>query len=294
MKLAALFSNCISSDKKIDENIKMRHDKGLGIVNQIISILKEVSFGNFHFEIGLLLRITMLVNGILFNTEAMFNIQQKHIDQLEECDKIFMRKLFDSGHGTPIESFYIESSAWPLRYIIMGRKFMFYWALLRKNEDELVKAVFNAQREFPSRKKDDWVSEVQGDLKSCNISYSDEEIKTMSKNKFKMIVREAIDLKVMSYLIELQGKHSKSKSLVYSSVMQPYLRSNKLSTEIEKFLFKLRTRMFRIKLNFSSLYKNSSLCSLCKDAYTTKNEQHLLVCPILSNNAYLREDIKSV
>ena len=220
----------ISSDTKIDENIKMRHDKGLGIVNQIISILKEVSFGKFYFEIGLLLRITILVNGILFNTEAMFNIQQRHIDQLEDCDKIFMRKLFNSGHGTPIESFYIESSVWPLRFIIMGRRFMFYWALLRKSENELVKAVFNAQREYPSRKKDDWVSEVNGDLKTCNINYSDEKIKTMSKYKFKIIVREAIDLKVMSYLMELQGKHSKSKSLVYSSEMQPYLRYNKLTT----------------------------------------------------------------
>ena len=50
----------------------------------------------------------------------------------------------------------------------------------------------------------------------------------------------------------------------YLSVMQPYLRSDKLSTEIKKLLFKLRTRMFPIKSNFSSLYKNSLLCSLCK------------------------------
>ena len=230
----------ISSDTKLDENIKMRHDKGLGIVNQIISILKEVSFGMFYFEIGLLMRISMLVNGILFNTEAMFSVQQRHIDQLEDCDRIFMRKLFDSGHGTPIESFYIESNTWPLRFIILGRKFMYYWALLRKSEDELVKAVFNVQRNFPSRKKDDWVSEIKGELKNCNINFSDEEIKTMSKYTFKRIIREAIDLKVMSYLIELQGKHSKSKNLVYSSETQTYLRSNKLSTENKKILFKLR------------------------------------------------------
>ena len=104
-------------------------------------------------------------------------------------------------------------------YVLLG-------AAKKEQRRELVKAVFHARKEFPSRKKDDWVSEVQGDLKSCNINYSDEEIKIMSKNKFKMIVREAIDLKVMSYLIELQGKHSKSKSLVYLSEMQPYLRSN--------------------------------------------------------------------
>ena len=150
---------------------------------------------------------------------------------------------------------------------------MYYWALLRKSENELVKAVFNAQREFPSRKKDDWVSEVKGDLKSCNIDYSDEEIKTMSKYKFKIIVREAIDLKVMSYLIELQGKHSKSKSLVYSSEMQPYLRSNKLPTEIKKLLFILRSKMFPIKSNFSSLHKKTYFvpCAKKHQALKMKN-----------------------
>ena len=43
----------ITNDAKIDENIQMRHDKCLGLVNQIISILKEISFGRYHFEMGL-------------------------------------------------------------------------------------------------------------------------------------------------------------------------------------------------------------------------------------------------
>ena len=119
---------------------------------------------------------------------------------------------------------------------------MFYWALLRKSDDELVKAVFNVQRKFPSRKKDDWVSEIRGDLKNCNIDFSDEEIKTMSKYTFKRTIREAIDLKVMTYLIELQGKHSKSKNLVYSYEIQPYLRSNKLSTENKKIFVKIKIK----------------------------------------------------
>ena len=37
----------ISSSGKIDANVQMRHDKGLGIINSIMSILKEISFGQF-------------------------------------------------------------------------------------------------------------------------------------------------------------------------------------------------------------------------------------------------------
>ena len=281
----------ITSDAKIDENVKMRQDKGLGISNQIMSILKEISFGQYYFEIGLLLRTSLLLNGILYNTEVLHNLKQKHIDQLEECDKLFMRRLFEAEQGTPIESFYLECSVWPLRFVILGRKFMYYQTLLKKSESELVKNVFKAQREFPS--KDDWVSEVQGALKDCNIDYNDEQISKMSQSKFKYIVKEQIQLKVMAHLFALQNKHSKSENLNLLPGMQPYLTSD-MSTSHKKKLFKLRSKMLNIKSNFSSMHKNSMWCSLCKDKNTRETEEHLLNCPVLVNHPNLKDDIQSV
>ena len=99
----------ITCSPKIDENVKLRHDKGMGIVNDVMSILKEISFGYYHFEMGSLFRNSKLLNGILFNTEVLFSITEKHILQLEECDKYLMRSLFNAGMGTPIESFFIET-----------------------------------------------------------------------------------------------------------------------------------------------------------------------------------------
>ena len=127
----------INTSCKLDENIAMRHYKGMGIVNYILSILKEIS---------------MLVNGILFSTEALSNISQSNINLLEECDKKLMRKLFEAKQGTPIEAFYFETAAWPFCYIILGRHLMYYWFNLRKNEKDLVKFVFNAQRDFRQKK----------------------------------------------------------------------------------------------------------------------------------------------
>ena len=123
----------INASCKSDENIKINHYKGMGVVNYILSILKEIS---------------MLVNGILFRTEALSNISQSNINLLEECDKKLMRKLFEAKQGTPIKAFYFETSAWPFCYIILGRHLMYYWFNLRKNEKDLVKFVFNAQRDF--------------------------------------------------------------------------------------------------------------------------------------------------
>ena len=45
---------------------------------------------------------------------------------------------------------------------------------------------------------------------------------------------------------------------------------------------------------WSSLHKNNLICSLCKEPSTTENEQHLLVCPIITNDLDLREDIINI
>ena len=217
----------LSSSGKNDENVQMRYEKGMGIINSIMSILKEISFGQHYFQIGMLLRTSMLVNGILFNLEALNNLSVAQINLLEECDKILMRRMFDAQQGTPIEAFYLETSVWPLRHILMARKLMYYWTIIHKSESELVKEVFNAQRDFPT--EGSWLSEVQGVLQSCNINYTVDQISKMSQAKFKNIVKERIQSKVLVYLVTLQNKHTKSENLHLDSKMQPYLRTEVLT-----------------------------------------------------------------
>ena len=51
----------ISSDCKIYENVQERYNKGIGIANKIISMLKEMSFGFYYFETAVLFRQSMLI-----------------------------------------------------------------------------------------------------------------------------------------------------------------------------------------------------------------------------------------
>ena len=97
-----------------------------------------------------------------------------------------MRSLFKAEMGTPIESLFIETSTIPLRFVLKGRKIMYYWTLLRKSESELVKCVFLALQKFST--KNDWFQQVRAEMAACGINYSDEEISAMSKFKFKKIV----------------------------------------------------------------------------------------------------------
>ena len=121
----------ISSSCKINDNIEERYNKGIGIANKIIGLLKEISFGHHYFQMAILFRQSMLVNSIMCNSEVLYGVSQTHIDTLESVDKYFWRKVFGAPISTPIESFFIETNTIPIRYILMGRRLMYYWNLMQ-------------------------------------------------------------------------------------------------------------------------------------------------------------------
>ena len=79
----------ISASTKVDDNIEEKYKKGLGVVNQILGILREITFGNFYFQTAIILRNGMLLPSILTNIEVIHNLQKKHIEKLESLDKIY-------------------------------------------------------------------------------------------------------------------------------------------------------------------------------------------------------------
>ena len=76
----------ITSDCKINYNIEERYNKGIGISNHIIILLKEIYFGQHYFEMGVLFRQSMLINGIRCNSEVLYGLNKSHIERLESVD----------------------------------------------------------------------------------------------------------------------------------------------------------------------------------------------------------------
>ena len=126
-KLVVLsLGDIITNDCRINDNVQERFNKGIGISNQIIGMLKEISFGQHYFEKAVLFRQSMLINSILCNSEVLYGLSKTHIETLESIDKYFWRKVFASVISTPVESYYIETHTLLIRHIIMGRRLMYY------------------------------------------------------------------------------------------------------------------------------------------------------------------------
>ena len=77
-----------SSGKKGNKiNIEKRKQKGLGIISEIMSLLEEVPLGRYKIKAGLELKKAWLLNGILYNSEALYSTEQTDIESLEKIDE---------------------------------------------------------------------------------------------------------------------------------------------------------------------------------------------------------------
>ena len=279
----------LTSSGKINENIEERFNKGLGKINDIMSMLNEVSFGHYFFEMALMFRQSMLINSILCNVEVLYGITKTHVEKLEAVDKTFMRRIFQSPVSTPIESFFIETNVLPLRFVIMARRIMYYHTLLQKPDSELAKTVFLTQQKLTV--KNDWINLVKDDLQQCQITLSESDIKHMKKEKFKKLVNEKIRNLSDDYLLNLQQSHSKSSKIYITENIKSYLICEELSLAQKRMLFLMRNQMCDVKTNYSTHYKHNMKCRLCD-----KDEEsifHLLVCDeLLDEN--LRKEARSI
>ena len=117
----------ISQDGRNLKNIKARVEKGKGIVVKILSILDTFHFGSYYFEIGLILRDSLLTSSMLCNSEAWYNLTISELNLLETVDEMLLRKLLNTPKSTPKEMLYLELGCLPYRVLIKKRRLMFFF-----------------------------------------------------------------------------------------------------------------------------------------------------------------------
>ena len=127
----------IDSTGTITSTIEDRKYKGYAMAAEIISILDEIPLGQHRMEIGLLLRQAMLINSMLFNSEAWHSIREKDVKMLEAVDEYLLRSLVHAHAKTPLEFLYLEAGAVPIRFLISSRRITYLLTILQRNDIEL-------------------------------------------------------------------------------------------------------------------------------------------------------------
>ena len=122
----------ISSDGKLDATINDRIKRAYSYLSEIRALLTDMPFGKRRIQIGLLLRDAMFVNGVLFNSEAWYNIKEKHMEELEKIDRSLMKFIIGAHSKVPSEMLYLETSTIPLRHVISIRRMVFFQTLVQE------------------------------------------------------------------------------------------------------------------------------------------------------------------
>ena len=290
VKSDTYLGDVISSDGRNTENIKTRVSKGLGIITQITNLLDAVNFGEHYFEIGLLLRDTMLINGVLTNAEIWYNLQKSEIKELEDLDKILLRKPLGAPVSTPGEAFFLELGILPINIIIKSRRINYLHYLLTRKETEMLSIFFFTQWNNPT--KGDWCEQIKSDLEEFGISCNFELIKSKTKNAFKNLVKIKAKEQTLKILTEKQSKHSKMSKLHYSEIkIQDYFHLPKVKINQKRTIFKWRTHMENFAENYRGR-EGPSLCPLCETHLD--NQETSVRCPEVKKELNINANIKDV
>ena len=280
----------LSSDGKKLKNIKCRVSKGIGIINQIMNLLDIISFGPHLFEIAMLLRDSMLVNGTTNNAEIWYNLTDSDVQEFENLDKLFFRRLLEAPKSTPIEAFFLEFGATPMGVIIKARRINYLHSVLSREKSSMLYSFFITQWNNPC--KGDWTELVRKDLEDFGIPCSFEYIQSKSKEAFKRIVKVKSKEFALERLTKKQSTHSKMENLVYKELkMQRYMLNYELNHNQKKTLFKFRTRMAEFGENYRG-GRAQVICPLCN--VHLDNQEMSYQCPQIKSEVQIEGKIEDI
>ena len=138
----------ISSDGSNDANISRRRCLGMGSISQIFTILDEISLGYQYVEIGLILRESIMLSKMLLSAESWHKLHQYQIEKLDEVDKIFFKKLFNSHSKTSTEFYYSETGPIPLKLRISEGRLLYWRHILTVERSEMIFIDFTKLRNY--------------------------------------------------------------------------------------------------------------------------------------------------
>ena len=79
-----------------------------------MSMLEDICFGKFYFQVAMVFRNSLLISSLLTNAEAWYNITSGEIEELERVDESLLRRVLECPAATPKKMLYLELGVSPI------------------------------------------------------------------------------------------------------------------------------------------------------------------------------------
>ena len=200
-------------------------------------------------------------------------------EKLEELQDMFLKLVLKTPGSTPKPALKFETGTMPMKYRIYERKLLFANRILRSEGESLAKEVLCKQDElqWPGLAKE--VKDICVELDLPNIMK--ENIPTL---QWKKAVKEACNIAATKELKKSMEDMSKVKHLVNEDFeRKDYIKKNNIYEA--RTMFKLRSKMVEVKMNYKSDPRNSKelwRCDSCKSG-ALESQTHVLYCTAYSD-----------
>ena len=116
----------------------------------------------------------------MYNSEAWQGINEKDVLILEKVDEALLRGILTAHPKIPIEALFLETKSIPIRYILASRRIMYLHTILQKDESEMVRRIYEAQKTDPSQ--GDFVELVKQDFENIKLNMSEKYQEFLNKD----------------------------------------------------------------------------------------------------------------
>ena len=121
----------------------------------------------------------------------------------------------------------------------------------------------------------------------------------MSKASYKKYIEQKINLYFFNELMKSnKSKVQNTKNTLkhdnnFKIPMQPYLRTNELTTYKKQALFSLRNRSYNLKSNYCSMYEEDMRCRACLEDDSNEDKIHVFEqCSVFKNEMESSNNVK--
>lgn len=255
-----------------DDLIEDRAKRGTATTISIQGLMREASLGTHTLSVYLLLHNAIFISSVIFNSEAWSNVTEKNIATLTTIQLRYLKKMMDVRQATTNAFMYLELGILPIKYEIHKRQLSFLHHIVNLSENDPVKMVWRHQTELPDH--NNWWCGVKKLMENYSIEYDEEEIKKMSKDRFKRKVRIVIRNKAFEELKKDNASKTKTKNIIYDKYeTQQYIKS--MYPGAAKIILKCRAKTLKIKDHMRYKFTEYS-CRWC--GVSDETLEHVVNC----------------
>ena len=262
------------------DKINDREQKAMTCMVESLSLCNEVTLGIYTIQSLLLAHDMIFVPTLSYGAQTWTNLTAEDERILKTSQLRFLKRILRAPNSACNSIVFLELGVLPVTAEIIILKLTFLHHILTLEDDDPVKQVYVEQLKIPGEKN--WGNEIKRIRNEYELTETDEEIYSLTKDEWKFKVMELVKEKTIIELNQEKNSLSKSSSYPDAEYLLPSRYLYHFTASHSCLLFRLRCRIIDIKEVQRYKYEEDMSCRGCENSMETV--EHVLgECTALSS-----------